>query len=331
MKLTNKIKKALNNPRDAMNYFLNMKISNILPDKQFLKLKYRMAYGKKLNLDNPQNYNEKLQWLKLYNRNPEYTNLVDKYEVKKYIEKNIGKEYVIPTLGIYKKFEDINFDELPNKFVIKCTHDSGGLVVCKDKEKLDIKLAQKIINKSLKNNYYLKGREWPYKNVKPRIIIEKLMEIGNIEKNDSTVANKEYIDAETLQKEQGLLDYKFMCFNGEVKLMFLDIGVIGKGIGHAKEYYRNVYDEKFELLPVLETRSNYPTKINKPKNFSKMVEIAQNLSKGIPHVRVDLYNIDGKIYFGELTFFHGSGLSNYFIPEEWNEKLGNYINLNKKL
>ncbi len=328
MKLVNKIKKALNSPKDAMIYILDMKIFNILSDKAFLKLKYRVAYGKKLDLNNPQNYNEKLQWLKLYNRNPKYTNLVDKYEVKKYIENTIGKEYIIPTLGVFERFEDINFDTLPDKFVMKCTHDSGGIIICKDKKKLDLNSARKIINKSLKNNFYFHGREWPYKDVKPRIIIEKFMEVADSNTKIET-KHKKNIDAETLQKEQGLLDYKFMCFNGEVKLMFLDIGVIGTGTGHAKEYYRNVYDEKFELLPVLETRSNYPTKINKPKNFSKMVEIAQNLSKGIPHVRVDLYNIDGKIYFGELTFFHGSGLSNYFIPEEWNTKIGNYIDLDK--
>lgn len=323
-----KIKKVLQDPKCIGLYLLEKKVCNLLSDKTFLKLKYRVAYSKKLDLKNPKGFNEKLQWLKLNDRNPKYTSLVDKYEVKQYVSNLIGEEYVIPTIGLYDRFEDIDFEKLPNEFVIKCTHDSGGLVVCKDKNKLDIDATRKKIEKSLKRNFYYRGREWPYKNVKPRIIIEKFMSMPKFEQESKVNSNS--IEAEKLQCEQGLLDYKFMCFDGKVKIMFLDIGVIGKGTGHAEEYYRNVYDEKFNLLPVLETRENYPINVNKPKNFKKMVEIAEKLSYGLPHVRVDLYNIEGKIYFGEMTFFHGSGLSNYFIPEEWNEKLGSYINLNKK-
>ena len=308
-----------------ISYMLRQKIANVLSDKCYLKLRYKISYGKKLNLDNPTNYNEKLQWLKLYDRRKIYTDMVDKYEVKKIISEKIGNEYVIPTLGIYDKFDDINFEKLPNQFVIKCTHDSGGMIICRNKNKLDIKKARKKINKSMKKNYYFYGREWPYKNVKPRIIIEQYITPSKDEEN-----KEKFSSTEKIQNKIGLLDYKFLCFDGEVKLLFMDIGVIGKGTGHAEEYYRNIYDKEFNLLPFIETRENYKEKIEKPKNFDKMIEIAQKISEGIPHLRVDLYNIDGKIYFGETTFFHGSGLSNYFKPEEWNDRLGNYIKLPKE-
>ena len=173
-----------------------------LSDKKYIELRYFSLFLKELNLDNPKSFNEKLQWLKLYDRNSEYTKMVDKYEVKKYVSNIIGEEYIIPTIGIYNSFDEIDFKKLPNKFVIKCTHDSGGLVVCKDKNKLDKNNAKKKIEKSLKTNYYYCGREWPYKNVKPRIIIEKYM------------CTKE-------QKE--LIDYKFFCFNGNPKII-LEIG-----------------------------------------------------------------------------------------------------------
>jgi hypothetical protein len=177
----------------------------------------------------------------------------------------------------------------------------------------------------LRRNYYYHGREWPYKNVRPRILIEKYISIdGDVR----PINNKKTVTANELQLENGLLDYKFMCFNGVVKLLFLDIGVIGEGTGHSENYYRNVYDKDFNLLPFLETRENYPKAITPPKNYKKMVEIAEKLSKNIPHVRIDLYNVDGRILFGEMTLFHGSGLSNYFHPNEWDEKLGDMIDLN---
>lgn len=326
--MENKIKKIFKEPRRALMYLIDKKFFRILPDKQYLKIKYKIAYGRKLDLKNPKSYNEKLQWLKLYNRNPEYTSLVDKYEVKKYIKEKIGEEYIVPTIGIYDSFENIDFSKLPDKFVMKCTHDSGGIVVCKNKANLDMVKAKKTIKNSLSNNFYYHAREWPYKNIKPRIIIEKYLDIDE-DMNCSYNESDSIINAEELQYVSGLLDYKFMCFDGKVKLMFLDIGVIGNGTGHAKEYYRNVYDRNFNLLEVIETRENYPKPINKPKNFDKMVEIAETLSKGISHVRVDLYNVNGRIYFGEMTFFHGSGLSNYFVPENWNDKLGSYIDLSK--
>lgn len=320
-----KIKKIIIDPYTRFAYLSKLGLLNWMSDEKYLKKKYYLAMNKTLNLDDPRTYNEKLQWLKIHDRKDIYTKMVDKYAAKKYVANIVGKEHVIPTLGIYEKFDDIDFDELPKQFVIKCTHDSGGLVVCRDKNELDKKAARKKINGSLRTNYYYKGREWQYKNVKPRILIEKYIDASKCDGGSDCGGEK--ITASELQKENGLLDYKFMCFNGVVKCLFLDIGVIGKGTGHAEEYYRNVYDKNFKLMPVLETRQNYPKEIMPPKNFKDMVAMAEKLSKGVPHVRVDLYNVDGKILFGEMTFYHGSGFTNYFKPIEWDEKFGDMIDL----
>ena len=179
------------------------KLLRILPDKLYIQLQYFYHFYRFANLKNPQTFNEKLQWLKLYDRNPLYTTMVDKYKVKEYVANIIGKEYIIPTLAVYNNVEDIDFDRLPNQFVLKCNHDSGGLVICKDKSKLDKKGAIKKLSKALKNNFYYNGREWPYKNVKPCVIAEQYME-----------------DSET----EELRDYKFFCFNGDVKILFVALG-----------------------------------------------------------------------------------------------------------
>ena len=305
---------------------MKTKVARIIPDSTFLKIKFWINYGKKLDLNNPKSYNEKIQWLKLNDRKEFYSNIVDKYEVKKYVSDLIGEQYLIPTLGIYNNWNEIDFNLLPDQFVIKCTHDSGGMIVCRDKKNLDIKKARKKINKSMKKNYYWMSREWPYKNVKPRIIIEQYLDFNNTCSNNN---ESNYISSEQLQKENGLLDYKFMCFNGKVEYLFLDIGVIGKGTGHSENYYRNIYDVNFNIQPFLETRKNYPIKVEKPKNFEKMLDIASRLSKGFKHIRVDLYNVDGKIYFGELTFYHGGGLTNKFSPESYNDSFGELIDLKK--
>ncbi len=277
------------------------KLLKLLPDYIFLQIKYRYKFNKKLDLKKPQTFNEKLQWLKLYDRNPEYTKMVDKYEAKKYVANIIGEEYIIPTLGVYDKFEDINFATLPNQFVIKCTHDSGGLIICKDKTKLNIKEARKKINKSLKRNYFYTGREWPYKNVKPRIIAEQYM-----------------VDESGTE----LKDYKFFCFNGEPKLLF-----VAKDRPYATKF--NYYDMDFKKLPFKQHYENFNDYIEKPKGFEKMVELSKKLSKDIPHVRVDFYDINGKVYFGELTFYHFSGFEK-FEPEKWDRKLGDMLKLPKE-
>lgn len=328
----NKLKKlfyCLFNDRRTIKIVLLSRIAKFYSDEKFLKKLFKLRMGYELNLDNPQTFNEKLQWLKLYNRKPEYTQMVDKYEAKKYVANIIGEEYIIPTIGVWDRVEDIDFDKLPNQFVLKCTHDSGGLVICRDKSKLDISAARKKINKFLKRNYYWENREWPYKNVKPRIIAEQYITIPN--NNSTQLSECNEIDTQTLQAKFGLLDYKFMCFDGVVKALFLDIGVIGSSSGHAEDYYRNIYDREWKAMPLKETRDFYPTPIRKPDYYEEMIAIAEKLSKGIPHLRVDLYYVENRIYVGELTFFHGSGLSNYFDPEEWNYTFGSWIDLPNKM
>lgn len=278
-------------------------LTTILSDEKYLKMNYYVLMKQKLNLKNPQTFNEKLQWLKLNDRKKEYTTVVDKYEAKKYISNIIGERYIIPTLGIYNKFDDINFDELPNQFVIKCTHDSGGIIIVKDKDKLDISKAKKIITKSLKNNYYLNGREWPYKNVAPRIIIEQYMSNNG----------------------QELEDYKIHNFNGESKIILV-----------CKDRYKETgltedfFDVKWNNLGIKRpSHSNSNEKIKKPQQLNEMIELSKKISQGIPFVRTDFYVIDNKVFFGEVTFYPASGFEK-FIPNEWDLKLGNWIKLPKK-
>lgn len=274
-----------------------------LGDKEYLSLYYWSVFGKKLNWDNPVTFSEKLQWLKLYDRRDEYTSMVDKYEVKKYVADKIGSEYIIPTLGVWNSFDEIDFDILPDQFVLKCTHDSGGLVICKDKSQLNKKLAKRKLEKSLKKNYYLTGREWPYKNVKPRIIAEQYMEDSH--------------DCE-------LRDYKFFAFDGDVKAVF----IATDRESEVEETKFDFFDMDFNHLPFTNGHPNAQEIPHKPVQFEKMKELAAVLSRGIPHVRVDFYEVDGRIYFGELTFSHWSGLKP-FNPPEWDEIFGSWITLPK--
>ena len=289
-------------------YYMILLYGKIIPknltwDKRFVSIMYNYKMKKKLDLDNPKTYNEKLQWLKLYDRRDIYTRMVDKYEVKEYVGKIIGEEYIIPTLGVWDKFHDIDFEKLPDQFVLKCTHDSGGLVVVKDKTKMDkVKTKKKIIH-CLKRNYYNNTREWPYKNVKPRIIAEKYM-----------------VDESGYE----LKDYKFFCFNGKCQAMF-----IATDRNSDTETCFDFYDMKFNHLSFTNGHPNSTKIIIKPKNFEKMVKLAEKLSIGIPQCRVDFYNINGDIYFGEITFFHWGGVKP-FDPEEWDYKFGEWINLPKK-
>lgn len=273
---------------------------NRMPDKAYLKLMFRAMMGKRLNLKNPQTFNEKLQWLKLYDRKPEYTRMVDKYEAKQYVAERIGEEYVIPTLGVWDKFEDIDFDSLPDQFVLKCTHDSGGLIICRDKAKLDKEAAKEKISRCLRREYYYHGREWPYKNVKPRIIAEPYME-------DTTTGE--------------LRDYKFFAFDGIVRVFYI---TSGRKDGDRRTDY---YDMEFNHLDIKDDDENAEVSPKPPKNFETMKHIAEELSRGIPHLRVDFYEIDGKVYVGELTFFYLSGLVP-FKPDKWNKIFGDWINLN---
>lgn len=295
--MLNKIVKVIKNPKKIIIFLASRGIIKY-DDEKYLKYVYKERFQEELDLNNPKTFNEKLQWLKLYNRNPDYTKLVDKYEVREYIKKIIGEEYLIPLLGVYDKAEDIDFDKLPNKFVLKTTHDSGTVIICKDKKNFDEKKAIKKLKKRLKRKYFYLYREWPYKDVKPKIVAEKYME----------------------DKEQGALkDYKFYCFDGKAKMMFVVID-------RDTETKANFYDMDFKKLALQQCFPNFNKKIEKPQQFEKMVELAEKLSKNIPHVRVDFYIIKNKIYFGELTFFDSAGLDK-FNPKYYDELLGSYINL----
>lgn len=303
MRLLSKVKSVCDRPQLLLIRLSENKLIHI-PDKLYLKLMYRFIMGKKLNLNNPKTFNEKLQWLKLYSRDPLYTTLVDKYAVKEYVANVIGEDYIIPTIGVYEKFDDIDFSNLPDKFVIKCTHDSGGVVVCKDKSKLDVAIAREKISKCLKRNFYYIGREWPYKNVKPRIIIEEFMEDG---------------------KNEDLNDYKFMCFNGKVKCSFVCSD------RRSKDGLKvTFFDLDWNKMPF---QRHYPTskkEIPKPVNYDKMIQLSEKLAKDLPFARVDFYEVNGKVYFGEITFFPGNGTEE-FTPEEWDYTMGSWINLPGKV
>lgn len=299
--MSNKIISILKNPALLFLTFGHREWFNWLSDERYLKIAYWARMHKKLNLDNPQTFSEKLQWLKLYNRQPIYTKLVDKYEVKPIVANVIGEEYIIPTLGVWDKFEDIDFEKLPNRFVLKCTHDSGGLIVVKDKSKLNIKKARKKINKCLAHSFYWGMREWPYKNVKPRIIAEQLLVDDNL--------------------PEDLRDYKFFCFNGKVKCFKIDFG-------RFTEHHANYYSPEGELLPFGELRfPPIPEHVEIiPSNLQEMISKAELLSTNHPFVRVDFYNVNDNIYFGEMTFFPATGMGK-FTDESWDERLGSWINL----
>lgn len=295
-----KIKDIIKDPKKML-YLLGMKgMLGFIPDRPYLKLMFWANTGKHLELDNPKTYNDKLQWLKLNDRNPDYTRMVDKYEAKEYIASIVGKEYIIPTLGVWDTFDEIDFSKLPDRFILKCTHDSGGLIICKDKSKLDIGAARKKIVKCLKRNYFVVGREYPYKNVKPRIIAEQYME------NHSA-------------NEECLTDYKFFCFEGIPKVVYISKD-------KAKEPRTDFFDMSFNHLPIRMRDKNSDVLPDIPEKFDEMKRIASKLSKGFKHLRIDFYQIDGNIFVGELTFYHNSGFS-LVNPPEWNKKMGEWINV----
>ena len=299
-----KLLKFIKNPKLIIRHFklkrLYGKYGRSLIDEEYLKQMYKLRVGKDLNLENPKTFNEKLQWLKLYDRNPEYTKLVDKYEVKKYIADTIGEEYVVPTFGVYDSFDEIDFDSLPNQFVIKCTHDSGSLMICKDKSKFNVKKAQKYFTKKLAYNYYWNSREWPYKNVKPRIIIEKY-----IKSDSNSVPN----------------DYKLLYFNGEYKCAF----VVSERFS-SSGIKVTFFDKEWNRLPFEREYPSANYNINKPKHYDKIVLLAKKLAKNHIFVRIDFFQVEDMLLVGELTFFPGSGFEP-FQPDEWDGKLGEFIKL----
>lgn len=274
-----------------------------IPDELYIKIYYFAHFKKLCNLKKPKTYNEKLNWLKLHDHNSLYSTIVDKYEVKKYVANIIGPEYIIPTLGVWDSFDEIDFTKLPNQFVLKCTHDSEGLVIVKSKTTFDRVSAKEKMESALKQNFYYIGREWPYKKVKPRIIAEKYME--------------DHIDGE-------LRDYKFFCFDGEPKVMFV---ASDRASGQVKFDY---FDLCFTHLDIKQKYPHADKPLRKPVTFIKMIELSKRLSKGFPHVRVDFYEVDGRLYFGELTFYHFSGFMP-FEPDKWDKIFGDWIKLPRNL
>lgn len=299
-----KIIKIIKNPQRLLIYILNKNFFRFVPDELYLKLKYRLCIGRKLNLDSPSSFNEKLQWLKLYNRCPQYSNLVDKYLVRDYVANIIGSCYLIPIIGTWCKFEDIDFNALPEQFVLKPNHTSGNVFICKDKNNMNYDSLNREVKKWLKRKYYWIHREWPYKHIKPRIICEKYL-------------------ADELNDD--LKDYKFMCFNGKVKCCF-----VCSNRSSSTGLNIDIYDTDWNKMSF--ERVGHPNSqelIERPINYKKMIELSEKLSEDIPFIRVDFYEVNEKIYFGELTFFPGAGFEE-FTPESYDYLLGSWIKLPQK-
>ena len=295
------IKEYLKNPKMTAIVLLQH-FGQWLPDSVYLKLMFPLKMGYKLNLKNPQTFSEKLQWLKLYNRHPEYTMMVDKYSVKDYVSSIIGSDYVIPTLGVWDKPEDIEWEKLPDKFVLKTTHGGGssGVVICKDKTTFDIKKAIASLNTSMSQDIYRFSKEWPYKDVHRRVLAEK------------------YVEGEN----KDLPDYKFFCFDGEVKGLFVATDRQTPGTDVKFDFF----DSEFNYLPFRQGHDHAQVTPEMPKNFELMKTLASKLSKGIPQVRVDFYDLGNAVLFGELTFFHFSGTMP-FEPREWDYRFGEWLTL----
>lgn len=276
-----------------------MGFTNCISDKKFLCIKYKQTIGKDLCIDDPVMFNEKLQWLKLYDRKPKYTMMVDKYKVREYIAEKIGEQYLIPLLGVWDTPEEIDFSVLPNQFAMKCNHNSGlGMCICTDKSKLDIKKVKKSLSQGLKQDYYLTGREWPYKDVPRKIIAEQFL------KSDAG----------------GLTDYKIHCFNGVPKFILVCRDRFTES-GLTEDFYTT----EWERMPVKRPGiPNASVQSSRPEELGKMLTLAENLSEDIPFLRVDFYLVEGKIYFSELTFFPASGFTG-FDPPEWDRIFGDWL------
>ncbi len=276
-------------------YFLK-----VIPDKPYLQICYRIKTGKKLDLKHPMTFNEKLQWLKLYDRKPEYTIMVDKYRVREYIRSKIGEEYIIPLVGgPWCHADEIDFAALPEQFVLKCNHDSGSVVICKDKRKLNYEEVKRKLNNCLKHNFWHLGREWPYKNVKPCIIAET------------------YLEDESGKE---LKDYKIFNFSGKPQIIQIDYNRFS---GHKRNLYSTDWNR---MNAMLEYPANENVALPRPPALEKLLRLSAKLSEGYPFLRTDFYVTEGKIFFGELTFYPESGFGK-FRPEEWDERMGKFLKL----
>ena len=296
----NELAKLIKNPYVVFRLPKLQQRMRLLPDAVYLKLVYRARIGRPLNLNSPKSFNEKLQWLKLYDRNPLYTKLVDKAEVKPWVAERIGWEHVVPTPGVWESFADIDCGALRERFALKCTHDSGGLAICRDLSTFDMAAARRKIERSLANNYFWSGREWPYKDVRPRIIAE------------------EYLDP--AGEQVGLTDYKVMCFGGQARCEFT---CTGRADGNL---HVDFFDTEWNHMPFTRHYPNADVPPEAPERLKDMVAMAERLSEGMPFVRVDFYEVAGQYYFGEMTFYPGSGMEE-FDPERWDEELGSWIEL----
>ena len=298
-----KIKTAtsfINNPKKMLYPAAQNGFFKWIPDKYFLKILYWAELDRRLDLNDPTLFSEKIQWLKLHDRNPNYTYLVDKFLVKSIVSTKIGSEYIIPTLKYWDSVEEIDFDCLPNSFVIKCNHDSGGIFICKDKRTQDISLLKKRIMIRFERNAYYSGREWPYKNISKRIIAEELLNDPN---------------------HYDLIDYKFYCFNGIPRYCQV---IQNRSTNETIDFYDMEW--RYQPFTGLGINSKQGDPIDKPLRFETMKNMAEKLAEGTMFVRIDLYNIDGKIYFGEYTLYPKSGFGR-FTPDEWNIKLGDMIHI----
>lgn len=298
--MNHKITDFIRNPFLIFNWLGAKGLLDWMNDRSYLKLRFRASTGKPLDLENPKTFSEKIQWLKLYDRKPEYTGMVDKAAVKDFVSGIIGEECIIPTLAVYEKVEDIDMASLPDRFVLKCTHDSGGIVICHDKAKFNADAAFKKLRRSLARSYYKWCREYPYKNVPHRILAEQCI----------------------CGENGDLWDYKFLCFHGKCRCI-----QVCTGRSDSKVCY-DVFDMNWNYIPLmLPAYNNAQFPIPCPMNFGKMVEIAENLSTVIagPFARIDLYNVEGKIYFGEITF-SPNGLDPFLISE-WEHRFGDMIHL----
>ncbi|MBQ6718906.1 MAG: glycosyl transferase [Oscillospiraceae bacterium] len=285
------------NPLLAFVGVLSTEAFRWLPDDLFLKIVYRCRLGKKLPLKNPQTFNEKLQWLKLFDHRPEYITYVDKYAVREHIRTTIGEEHLVPLIGVWDNADSIDFDALPDRCVLKCTHDSGGVIVY-DRSRSDVEAVRNQLSAALKKDFYLRGREWPYKHVCPRIIAETFLDTEDTE----------------------LMDYKFLCFHGVPEMLMVCSSRTAMGVNVT------FLDLDWNRLPFERHYPAAPEPLSRPKSLNKMIDIAAQLSAGIPFVRVDLYEVHGQVYFGELTFYPGCGFEE-FHPEEWDMRLGEMIQL----
>lgn len=296
-----KIIYALKNPRLVALHFLSDKFWRKMDDESFLKFQYKAWTKKTLHLNPPKTFNEKIQWLKLYDRKLVYTKLVDKYEVRKVIQEKLGEEYLVPLLGVWEKSDEIDFSKLPEQFVLKPTHTSGNVYICRDKSKIDENKIRNMLDQWLKREYFWGNREWPYKNIKPRLIAEEMI-------------------------DSNIVDYKFYCFNGEPKMLYLSQGLEDHSTASI-----SFFDMNLKKLPF--GRSDYrpfTTEVEKPKNFDEMVRIATKLSKGFSFVRIDLYSVKNKVYFSEYTLHPCAGYMP-FDPEEYDLKLGEMLHLENEV